>query len=562
MKKPILYTYRQKLYFSFIILFTSVILVVTVFQHFYERRLRTEQLQENLINYANIIANALPLEQEALDQFSSLFPKDLRITIIRRNGEVTYDNIVEEYDAMENHIDRPEIKLALKEGVGFNIRFSNTLQQDYYYVAITSGKYLIRTSMAYTIDLEKTYLRPDQIFAYFILALFVIILIFLSFITRRLSVSIKALRDFSHQKEPNYNHIFPDDELGDIGRRIAELYARNDKHKARLQKEKDKLIKHFHYSDNGIAIFSEDRELIYNNSLFVQYAGCISPENFEIPKILKSAEFQKTQDFLEKGTNSSYSEVLLAGERGFVIKAIIFDDKSFEIMIADITLAEKNRKIKRDMTQNIAHELKTPVSTIKGYLETLQSIQVSPEKQQHFLERAKVQADRLSELVTDIAMITKMEESPNLYPKENISLKEIIEHATDSSKLPVHIDIPKKSNILGSRNLLHTVFQNLVDNANRYAGDDAEIFIDCYLQDEQFYYFTVYDTGSGVPEKYLNRIFERFYRIDEGRNRNSGGTGLGLSLVKNAVLMHDGDIQAKNRKEGGLKFLFTLKKTK
>ena len=229
-------------------------------------------------------------------------------------------------------------------------------------------------------------------------------------------------------------------------------------------------------------------------------------------------------------------------------------------MISDINLAEKNRKIKRDMTQNIAHELKTPVSTIKGYLETLQSIQVSPEKQQHFLERAKVQADRLSDLVTDIAMITKMEESPNLYPKENVSLKEIIEHATDSSKLPVHINIPEKSFIFGSRNLLHTVFQNLVDNANRYAGDDAEIFIDCYLQDEQYYYFTVYDTGSGVPEKFLNRIFERFYRIDEGRNRNNGGTGLGLSLVKNAVLMHDGDIQAKNRKEGGLKFLFTLKK--
>ena len=156
MKKPLLYTYRQKLFFSFIILFTSVIIVVSVFQHFYERRLRTEQLQENLINYANIIANALPLEQEALDQFSTLFPKDLRITIIKRNGEVIYDNIVEEYDAMENHIDRPEIKLALKEGVGFNIRFSNTLQQEYYYVAITSGKYLIRTSMASTIDLENT----------------------------------------------------------------------------------------------------------------------------------------------------------------------------------------------------------------------------------------------------------------------------------------------------------------------------------------------------------------------------------------------------------------------
>lgn len=562
MKTPILYTYRQKLFFSFIILFTSVIIVVSVFQYFHERGLRTKQLQDTLVNYAEIIGNALPQDNQGLESLTKLFPKDLRITIIERNGTIVYDNVVDDFSTMENHLDRPEIKIALEQNVGFNIRYSNSLEQDYYYIAIARDKYLIRTAMAYTIDLERAYLKPDRIFAYFILALFAIIIVFLNFITKRLSLSIEALRDFSHQKNPSHHHTFPNDELGDIGRRLAELYAKNDKHKVRLQREKDKLIKHFHYSDNGIAIFSEDKELIYNNSLFVQYAGCISPDNFEIRKTLATPEFRKLQDFLENSSSTSYSEVLLANERGFALKAIIFDDKSFEIMITDITLAEKNRKIKRDMTQNIAHELKTPVSTIKGYLETLQNIKVSPDKQQHFLERAKIQADRLSELVTDIAMITKMEESPNLYPKENIRLNDIIEQATDSSTLPVHLNTPEDLTLWGSRNLLHTVFQNLVDNANRYAGENAEIHIDCYLQDEQYYYFSVYDTGKGLPEKYLNRIFERFYRIDEGRNRNNGGTGLGLSLVKNAVLMHQGDIQAKNRAEGGLQFLFTLKRSK
>ncbi len=560
MKRSILYTYRQKLFVSFIVLLIFIIAAVSVFQHFNEKNLKTKQLQENLINYAHIIAKAIPLSNEKMDSFVTLFPEKLRITIIANDGHVIYDNMVKDDDTMENHLLRPEIQQALSNGEGYYTRHSKTLKQDYYYVAIKQEHFLVRTSMAYALDLDRTQLKLDRLFAYFIIALFATIILFLFLITNRLSLSIEALRNFSHQKEPHNTPTFPEGELGDIGRRISELYAKNINQKERLQQEKDKLIKHFHYSDKGIAIFSCDKSLIYNNSLFVQYAGFISPDNFEISKILDNKEFNTISDFLIHKKKTSFSEVVSVGERAFEIKAIIFDDHSFEIMISDISLADKNRRIKRDMTQNIAHELKTPVSTIRGYLETLQTLKVSPEKQQHFLQRAKLQADRLSELVTDIAMITKMEESPNLYPKEEIILNEIIEQATDSSKLKVHLDLPNNIKVWGSRNLAHTVFQNLIDNANRYAGNAAEIFISCYLQDEQYYYFSVYDTGVGVPDKYLNRIFERFYRIDEGRNRNNGGTGLGLSLVKNAILMHNGDIQAKNRENGGLKFLFTIKK--
>jgi two-component system phosphate regulon sensor histidine kinase PhoR len=372
--------------------------------------------------------------------------------------------------------------------------------------------------------------------------LFIIIVFSLLFISGRVSKAIEAMREFSLQKNPDHLQIFPEGELGDIGRRIVHLHAKNKDQKQRLQMEKDKLIKHFHYSDNGIAIFSVDHSLVYNNALFVQYSGIISPDNFEIHAILATKEFENVKAFVKSRDANSYSEILTSNERSFEIKVIMFDNFSFEVMLSDITLAEKNKKIKREMTQNIAHELKTPVSTIKGYLETLQNVTVSPEKQQHFLQRAKLQADRLSELVTDIALITKMEESPNLYPKERVLLNDVIDQATDSSKLKINVELNDQLYIIGSRNLLQTIFQNLIDNSNRYAGEGAEINITCYLQDEEYYYFSVYDTGHGIPEKFLNRIFERFYRIDEGRNRNNGGTGLGLSLVKNAILMHGGEM--------------------
>lgn len=560
MKNRFLYTYRQKLIVSFTILFTVVVCTVAIFEHFYEKRLKTEQLQKQLVNYAEITSNAHPFDYEHISQITSLFPDGLRVTIIDTTGLVFFDNRVKDESTMENHLHRPEIQKALKEGQGFNIRYSNTLRCDYYYIAIKRKNLIIRTSMAYTPDLEKTYLRPDRLFVLFITALFVIIVFSVLILSERFSKSIEALREFSLQKHPDHYQIFPEGELGDIGRRIVHLHSKNRDQQKRLQKEKDKLIKHFHYSDNGIAIFSSDKGLVYNNALFVQFSGIISPDNFEIHNVLATKEFKNVNKFIDEKPKHSYSEIMTIKGRHFEVKVILFDDYSFEIMISDITLSEKNRKIKREMTQNIAHELKTPVSTIKGYLETLQNVQVSAEKQQHFLQRANLQADRLSELVTDIALITKMEESPNLYPKERVLLNEVIEQATDSSKLKVHLELNDKLYIIGSRNLLQTIFQNLIDNANRYAGDKAEIFINCYLQDEEYYYFSFYDNGKGVPEKFLSRIFERFYRIDEGRNRNDGGTGLGLSLVKNAIKMHNGDVQARNMENGGLKFLFTLKK--
>ncbi|MCC6448200.1 MAG: two-component sensor histidine kinase, partial [Chitinophagaceae bacterium] len=115
--------------------------------------------------------------------------------------------------------------------------------------------------------------------------------------------------------------------------------------------------------------------------------------------------------------------------------------------------------------------------------------------------------------------------------------------------------------LTGNANLLYSLFKNLTDNAIRYAGENIKINISLYNEDANFYYFSFYDTGIGIKEEsHLNRIFERFYRINEGRTRDTGGSGLGLSIVKNAVFFHKGKITAKNRKEGGLEFLFTLKK--
>jgi signal transduction histidine kinase len=251
----------------------------------------------------------------------------------------------------------------------------------------------------------------------------------------------------------------------------------------------------------------------------------------------------------------------------FSLRVNVFEDKGFEIVLNDVTKQEKTRLLKQEMTGNIAHELRTPVTSIRGYLETVLGNSMDDEKKKHFITRAYQQTIVLSELIQDMSLITKMEEAPQSFKMENVNIHHLLETLKNDLALPLQEKImdmqwtlPNDLIVKGNENLLYAIFRNLADNAIRYAGENINIRISKYNEDKDFYYFSFYDTGVGIAdENHLNRLFERFYRINEGRTRDSGGSGLGLSIVKNAVTFHKGNITVKNRKEGGLEFLFQLK---
>lgn len=229
---------------------------------------------------------------------------------------------------------------------------------------------------------------------------------------------------------------------------------------------------------------------------------------------------------------------------------------------------QHNRQLKQEMTSNIAHELKTPVSSIRGYLEILLSGKpVDEAKKQYFLERCYSQTLRLSDLINDVSLINKLEESATLFPKETISVADIANEAITelddqcrARRIIVCNKLSSPMNIQGNHNLVYSIFRNLLENTIQYAGENLESGIECYKQDSERYYLRFYDTGAGVDPAYLPRLFDRFLRIDEGRSRKTGGTGLGLSIVKHAVIFHGGDIYVRNRENGGLEFFFSLKK--
>ena len=234
-----------------------------------------------------------------------------------------------------------------------------------------------------------------------------------------------------------------------------------------------------------------------------------------------------------------------------------------------LALHEEQEKIriKKQLTNNINHELKTPVAAIQGYLETLlANPSLDAQRRTDFLKKSAAQTERLRRLLADISTITRMDEASQLIQKERVVLNDLIAEVTADmelkpadQRLRVNIDFPQQVEIVGSPSLLASIFRNLADNAAAYSGG-RDIFIRLLSDTPEECTVSFADNGIGIGEEHLPHIFERFYRIDKGRSRKQGGTGLGLAIVKNAVAIHGGTITARERERGGLEFVFTLKK--
>ena len=228
---------------------------------------------------------------------------------------------------------------------------------------------------------------------------------------------------------------------------------------------------------------------------------------------------------------------------------------------------EKENRMRRELTQNIAHELKTPVASILGYTDTiLDSPEMTDEVKHQFIVRTNAQAHRLTTLLQDISTLNRMDYARDIITMERVNVSELFADIAEETALAMqhrqitlHNYLPQSIIVQGNYSLLYSIFRNLMDNAINYAGKhvtievSAEQLPDCWS-------FTFKDNGIGIPAKHQNRIFERFYRIDKGRSRDMGGTGLGLSIVKNAVLLHGGNIMVGTPDTGGLAFEFTIKK--
>lgn len=581
--------FSQRLFLSVIFLFLGYAVCFMLFQYKREKAYKIELLNTQLQNYNNQLCDFLAdhhgVNSDSMQSYvtTHMMP-NLRVTLIEPSGKVVYDNTNANWKIFANHSSRKEVQDALMYGSGYSIsRQSESIQgEEYFYSARYYPPYriIIRSALPYNLSLAE-HLQADSGYLWFALIIcLVLIFIFYRF-TRKLGKSITKLQQFAMKADRNEPidmdilQTFPKNELGEISQHIIKIYKRLHRAKEALYIEREKLISHLQTSHEGLGVFTKERQEILVNNLFTQYINNISDRNlrstneiFDIPELQPIIEFLNRNEGNFSKEEKRYAMHLNKNARSFTLECIIFQDMSFEISINDITQEEEQARLKRQLTQNIAHELKTPVSSIQGYLETIISNPNIPQENVRvFLERSYAQSNRLTFLLRDISVLTRMDEAPELVEKEQVNLSKIVENILNEVALGLeekHITVvnklPSEVILTGSSSLLYSIFRNLTDNAIAYAGNDIQITINCFREDEKFYYFSFSDTGVGVPEEHLNRLFERFYRVDKGRSRKLGGTGLGLAIVKNAVLFHGGTIFAKNMPKGGLEFVFTLKK--
>ena len=478
----------KKLYFSVLAVFLVFAVSFIVFQQTREKQYKISTLTLKLANYNELLAEDLELsktcgillsdsvevvdsvrvaEAKLEDFVQTHESKDLRVTLVKKDGTVIFDNMSKDYRHFANHAQRAEIVQALKEGMGTSVeRQSKTLKQDYFYVAsyFPKSHLIVRTALPYNDDLTKS-LQADLHYIWFALAAIILLTLVLYRFTNRLAKNVSKLRIFAYKADHNESlevedlAKFPNDELGEIAERIIKMYKR------------------------------------------IQTT-------------------RKEQDIL-----------------------------------------------KRQLTQNIAHELKTPVASIQGYLETiLDNPHINEETKALFLQRCYAQSERLTSLLRDISTLNRLDDGSDMIDFEAVDITMMVaeinrettleregHHMTFDNKLPERIVVK------GNRSLLYSVFSNLVDNAIAYAGEGTTMTLEAREQGNKWH-FIFRDNGQGVPQEHLARLFERFYRVDKGRSRKMGGTGLGLAIVKNVVLLHGGTIRVNNLPEGGLKFEFTIKK--
>ena len=578
-------TYKSKLLVNFMALFAVFTLLLVMFQYNREKQYKRELLETRLRSYANVVAGAVNMahavnDSTSFDALDRMLPSDLRLTVIGHRGNVIYESRSHGILEMGNHLDRPEVAMAeeSREGEGVNIRCSATFHKDYFYFAKDYHGFIVRVALPFNAEVQN-FMKADNVFLWFVLMLFPIALVLLIYISDRFGKAVSGLRNFMNSADRglvDYERItFPQSELGKLGEKIMQKYKQLEDSSRQIALERERLLRHFHYFEEGIGIFDAKRRNLYTNPRFTQYINVILEHpTGNVDTLWKAQAFAPVAEFLELHSKQDTTQndtpvfryTLKAGGSTFGVQVLVYSDGSFELSLADVTKAEKNRVLKQQKSNNITHELRTPVSSIRGYLETIiECPTLSDERKRYFVEKAFAQVVRLTDLIRDVALITKTEEAADLMPREEVDISRVIAdvredlHAgLESQHMTLHVNLPEGLTLNGNYSLIYSIFRNLVENSIRYAGEGTEVNISCYNMTQEFCYFSVYDTGQGVAEEHLPRLFERFYRVTEGRTRANGGTGLGLSIVRNAVLFHHGDISVRNRKGAGLEFIFTL----
>ncbi len=556
----------------FIVLLSAIILIVsfsTIQRHY------TDLLEEELRNSAlTLLPTFTPLlESASLDRLQSLVREtgaaiDKRITIIDTDGTVLADS-ENDPETMDNHRSRPEIITALKGEKGRSIRYSATMQAEMLYVAIPvetgeGVQWVLRLSL-YLRAIEEL-INTFRSKIYIITIGIIIILLIGAFLfTNRVTGPIRQLRDASKQiTQGNLDTKVILKQRGDI-RELADSYNymtdELSRSIAELTRQQEELRSIISSMQSGLFVLDKRGRIVMSNKSterIVQKSGITGKFYWTVVKNIDLFELvQKVQN--EKSSTSQ--EIELFGHHYQCHASYLPSMDEIVIVMHDITDMKNLQRIKRDFVSNVSHEMRTPLTAIKGYAETIQGLD---QQNEEYLNIIKRHTERLINIVQDLMILSEMEEIGMKIDLDTVDINatitniaKIFKPRIEEKGLRLELELEEKIPPIRADQLkLEQACINLVDNAVKYT-DAGKIRISSRII-EQFLILEIKDTGIGIPENHLPRLFERFYTVDKSHSRRLGGTGLGLSIVKHIVLLHNGAIDVESETGRGTTFRIDL----
>jgi len=575
-----------KILFSYMIVVCLSFFVLDLLIKDEIKKVMTAKIEAELLAYAELLdLSSAQKMSEQLKQIARI--SGARVTLVDAQGKVFADS-EKDVALLENHFSRPEVQEARLRGKGKSIRFSQSIGVDTLYVAITmKSKPQIAGYIRLARPLHDVQNAIEQVYQSIFLAMMiaaVIAFVIALFFSYRLAKPILALERFTErlrQGDP-IETIFLEtsDETKKLADNINYLVDELRSQIRLASEEKSKLMTAFTSMTEGVLILDANDKIEFVNSalsnLLDEQYGDINGKT--LMEALRNVDLQKA--FLKfKQTHAMVFEEVTLGSIEPVILSVSISsvhnypgEEKVMVVFHDVTRLKKLEKIRVDFVANVTHEIRTPLTAIIGYLETIQTGATgSNEDVKKFIDISLKQAGRLNRLVEDLLVISKIELGEIKFHFEEVSIRDafegaipLIEKKAGLKKINIQNNVQENlSYVWADRDRLTQILVNILDNAVKFTPEDGSVFIEAGQKDD-YAVLTITDTGIGVPKEEIRRLGERFYRVDRSRSRDLGGTGLGLSIVKHLMIAHGGKIEIESQLGRGTKvsLYFPLKNSK
>lgn len=548
--------------------FLTVLLVTLVLSSSVSMVILSSQMLENtkhdmlyavkLVDYQLDESHDLKAQVDALNPLA--YNDQTRLTVIDTNGEVLADSGSEEID--ENHKGREEVKQALSEGVGYATRYSSTVKRNMLYVAVFNKGYIVRLALPYNgiFDNLPTLVRPLGVGA-------IMSLVIALFLSKRFANTLTApIQDITTQvtKMKDYRELEFDsykyDEFNIIASKLEEQAKTIHDTMKKLKSEQIKINGILDQMKEGFVLLDSDLTVLMVNRKAQKLYGHTIKLNCSIKDFIFDFKIINALDHL----SDEQQVVEVEKEKEFYNCYVAKVDYGVTLLFVNITEQHNAMKMRQEFFSNVSHELKTPMTSIRGYNELLETGVINDkDASKKALDKIHDEVNNMSTLINDILMISRLENKDVDVIKHPVHLTPLVDEIIDTMQVEIdkkHLQVDKELEDItytSNHQHMHQLLSNLITNAIKYNVDGGKIIIKSY-QFGRNIIIEVSDTGRGISKIDQGRVFERFFRCDQGRDKETGGTGLGLAIVKHIVQYYQGNITLTSKLHEGTTFKVTL----